>query len=546
MSIIAGLQDLRKQGPPGDTGIFQKTASVIVFKFTFSGTTLNVAMRVGVRGWQLIDYGSNARAVIQSAHDDLTRGGIICILRGTYTIDAQITVTNTCITIFGEGQSTVLVFADNVTDGTVPVGMFYVTGDYFKISDLYLNGNSANNPTSPTYGTSGVVVVGDYAEITRIVVDDFPDLNIVCYGGSHHRIECCLSLNAGRDGIAVDNADYVDIIGNVIRTAGDKSIGWAFGADYINCVGNICSGAVGDNIAALTGLHPVIANNLILSGGRGLRVEVEAAVIIGNQIRGSRRGIELRGGATRCIVQSNFFYDIKCNSSNWAAVVISAGHVHFIHGNYFWQISPTDNWYTIYVAAGSGHIITNNAIRDNRGTRVAVRIDAGVSGVWLKNNYYSGNLGGNVGDSGTDTKYPEFFTEVNEPDGTIGRHRAKVLTDGLDVTVPFEVLFPLEFQGLISARAIVVPLGSGDFYFGVQTDIGKICSGEKYDTHQGTLAPRTQVVGISNLECIGLSAALTSVAAGDIVGGEFTRYGSNGSDTVDAACYYLGLQVQYI
>ncbi|GAI41372.1 unnamed protein product, partial [marine sediment metagenome] len=40
--------------------------------------------------------------------------------------------------------------------------------------------------------------------------------------------------------------------------------------------------------------------------------------------------------------------------------------------------------------------------------------------------------------------------------------------------------------------------------------------------------------------------ALTGLAAQDLVGVEFTREGSAGTDTVNADCYLLGLRIQYV
>jgi len=64
---VAGLQDFRQEGPPGDIGVFQGTASVVVYKFTFSGVTYYVAQRMGVRGWALVDQGTVAATVINAA-----------------------------------------------------------------------------------------------------------------------------------------------------------------------------------------------------------------------------------------------------------------------------------------------------------------------------------------------------------------------------------------------------------------------------------------------------------------------------------------------
>ncbi|GAH53936.1 unnamed protein product [marine sediment metagenome] len=58
MAAIAGLKDYRKHGPPADIGNFVQTASAIVLRFTFSGTTYYAAIRTGISGWVLLGPGS--------------------------------------------------------------------------------------------------------------------------------------------------------------------------------------------------------------------------------------------------------------------------------------------------------------------------------------------------------------------------------------------------------------------------------------------------------------------------------------------------------
>lgn len=74
MSQVASLSDLQGAGPPGDIGVFQAGASVIVYPFTFSGVTYYVAQRLGPQGWVLISQGAVASTVIQAAADSSPNG----------------------------------------------------------------------------------------------------------------------------------------------------------------------------------------------------------------------------------------------------------------------------------------------------------------------------------------------------------------------------------------------------------------------------------------------------------------------------------------
>lgn len=111
MSVIAGLQDFRQKGPPADIGAFQVPTGVMVFQFTFSGTTYICAIRAGASGWVPIDNGTEARAVLQSAIDSGLKK--ITIATGTYVLasdpwELQIPQDTTDLTIEGFGWDVVL------------------------------------------------------------------------------------------------------------------------------------------------------------------------------------------------------------------------------------------------------------------------------------------------------------------------------------------------------------------------------------------------------------------------------------------------------
>lgn len=163
-----------------------------------------------------------------------------------------------------------------------------------------------------------------------------------------------------------------------------------------------------------------------------------------------------------------------------------------------------------------------------------------------KNNLLTGNGTGCINDTGTDTRLPEVFIFYPEPNGNIGTHATLVLTDGVDVAGRFELLIPMGFQELVRAQVVVVPGGTSNMRRSVSTNFGKICADETYNIHTDGIAAGEVAVTINELECIDISAALTGIAIGDIIGVEFTRAGSHANDTVNADCYLLGFRLQYV
>ena len=151
------------------------------------------------------------------------------------------------------------------------------------------------------------------------------------------------------------------------------------------------------------------------------------------------------------------------------------------------------------------------------------------------------NAAGGAGGFGGD---PDFFP-VPDPDSYIGNHAAMGLTDAQDITVRMEFLLPTDFVlGTWQVDALIVPGGTGNMRRGVATDFGAICAGEQYDANSDTIAAGEVAVTSGEIECIDLLDSLTGAVAEDLVGIEFTRYGSHGNDTVNADCYFIGVVIR--
>ncbi len=139
----------------------------------------------------------------------------------------------------------------------------------------------------------------------------------------------------------------------------------------------------------------------------------------------------------------------------------------------------------------------------------------------------------------------DVWFPVVAPDGYIGTHPAIILTDGLDVPVYGQIYAPADMLTLDDAYVIVVAAATGNMRRSVSTNWGKLDGSENYNTGSDSIAAGQVAVTLNRLSVIDIEAALTGVAAGDLIGITFTREASNVNDTVNANCYYLGVLLRY-
>ena len=147
------------------------------------------------------------------------------------------------------------------------------------------------------------------------------------------------------------------------------------------------------------------------------------------------------------------------------------------------------------------------------------------------------------GGGGISRGIDDVFIPVPNPNSYVGDHSAVRLTDDVDVLVRMDFFLPLEFDITTwSVDVLVIAGGTGNLRRGVDTDFGLIT--ELYNVNSDTIAAGVVAVTINLITAIDITAALTGSTALDTVGMEFTRYGSDGTDTVDADCYMLGVLIR--
>jgi hypothetical protein len=152
--------------------------SVLVFQHTFSGTTYICAVRSGVRGWILVDYGTDASTVIQNALNALTSGGKIFIKDGTYIINTTL-LPKSSVTIEGETPSGSILKAKNGLNAPV-LKVDASSGNVYdvEIRNLCVDGNRSNQ----TAGDGIYAKVGSGYELRRITLENVQIKNAWGYG----------------------------------------------------------------------------------------------------------------------------------------------------------------------------------------------------------------------------------------------------------------------------------------------------------------------------------------------------------------------------
>ena len=146
---------------------------------------------------------------------------------------------------------------------------------------------------------------------------------------------------------------------------------------------------------------------------------------------------------------------------------------------------------------------------------------------------------------GTGGGKTEWFPAPN-PDSEMGDHAVMQMLDGVDTYIHNEVYVPWDFHNLIAAQ-IIVSQGTAatpDMVWTCDTDWGQICVGEDYFANTDSTGDTTQLP-LNDLVCLDITAALTGIAAEDLIGVSFMRDGDNAADTVGGPVYYFGIRLRY-
>ncbi len=519
MAAIAGMQDFRQQGPPADIGTYLMPCSALVFRYVFAGTTYYCSVRSGERGWVPIAIGTVPETVINATFTALGAGANVVLSDATFPLVATgISFTANSQVLEGQGRGT-LIDGDLLTTDNDPISIVGFTDCIIRnlaVQSVAGGGQSVYNihieGAADRFRIDTVWLLEADRTAIRIEASD-SDIQ------DGWIVECWFD-NCDNGGIWVDRSNGWYIDGLTIHGCkfGSSCTGFDIGVEYTRH--SIISDCTHNNSAA-DSIHLHNVWNINVHGcnifnpvgiGIIILVGVHCTVDCCNIYDGTTHGISIIS-SDYCEVTNNLIYDVGGNGIDLPQ-------------------------FTTYC------LMMGNTINGCTGFGIDIGL-ANCTDNIVGRNFLLGNTAGCINDGGTDTRLPEITVYVAEPNGTIGRHPCVVLTDGEEVTVRFEIHIPSRFQEVVRSRVVVVPGASGDMNRGVETEWGKICA-EVYNAASDSIAAGVVAITINVLECMDVDAALTGIAPGDDIALEFTRYGAAGTDTIDADCYILKFNMQYV
>lgn len=403
MSQIAGLQDFRKQGPPGDIGTFMQPATALCFQFTFSGTTTIVAMRVGISGWVLIDQGTVAATVINAALTEigLAADGEVVVLEGEYTILATLNVhdgvlfrgtgwatifnynaSGNCITAYDSVKIRdlkIVITAGAGEAGARPNGVFFEHSENIEVSGLWLvgdatvgyDGSDARQNGIYLSQVYGAVITGNFGESWGISISLY-----VTTDASVHANNCYENL---QHGIYFSSGGYCSCVDN--NCTGNLYHGIYVESAYeVVITGSTCHDNEGNGILLIDSYCcPITGNSCAVNLLNGIAVErFYSNPIVGNVIESNtRHGIYLL---------DTYYNPVIGNICDW--------------NDYDW----TNTYDGINIDGSSdNNLVFHNTCNDNDRYGICISVATCVKN-WVKNNLLLDNAVAPFFDGGTDTK----------------------------------------------------------------------------------------------------------------------------------------------
>lgn len=161
---------------------------------------------------------------------------------------------------------------------------------------------------------------------------------------------------------------------------------------------------------------------------------------------------------------------------------------------------------------------------------------------------YSGGAARNLSDAHTqETLFiwaqPHTQSETGVLDTAISRHGAASIGDASSAgRIRLSIPIPTGYNTLTKAVVIVISAETGDLRWEVSTVWG--ADGEQVGANSDSISTTTRGMTANQIDEIDVTAALTGLAAGDRLGFQFNRAGSDGADTI-ATLFVLGLLLEF-
>jgi hypothetical protein len=113
------------------------------------------------------------------------------------------------------------------------------------------------------------------------------------------------------------------------------------------------------------------------------------------------------------------------------------------------------------------------------------------------------------------------------------------MPDGVDAAVMGNFFMPSDYVSGLTVKAVLLGVNSGNVY--AQNFIAAGAEGENYSNHNNDVHSAVAIVANQ----IAVIHSVTAGGASDYITLQYTRYGTSGSDTVNASVYFMGWLVTY-
>ncbi len=186
--------------------------------------------------------GSSDQTVINEAISNLpSGGGVVLLKKGTYTINGNINILKSNVTLRGEGKSTKVTLANSSNVDIIQVGDggSNIVNDCV-VEDLQVDGNRANQTSLGSavviYGSSGTKALRNIVRGCRLT-NCYADCLKLIYADKSIIANNTIDENTGGAGIGIFSSSQTnDVVENVLI---HNSYGVYSNAHYNNVVGNV-------------------------------------------------------------------------------------------------------------------------------------------------------------------------------------------------------------------------------------------------------------------------------------------------------------------
>jgi parallel beta-helix repeat protein len=376
------IQDFRGQGPPADIGTFQSPCSILIYQYTFSGTTYVCAARQGDRGWVLVTPPSTvASTVINAAIVANPNGAEFYVKRANYSITATIIDSGSNDISIDCEQGTVFTLANTVN---APV-IFLTSCARWIFRNLKIDGNRVNQAGGPFEGIAmNAAVDCEFEHLWFINVGERAIAAAV--GSDRVQMLNCKCENSGK-GFVADASEFALIQGcycnNVGAGLADDCHLLINGSDYGQIVDCRVHQCLGDGASIYTSSHcrvaGLIADNYGLVTDDHVGVDLHTAirsVVEGCVFYGCNYGVILDNSSERNVVANN-----EVVLSGRAGIILdSLSRRNLISGNMVDGSGNIVGYAGIHVESERNTICDNKVLEDRTGVARTQTIGINING----------------------------------------------------------------------------------------------------------------------------------------------------------------------